>query len=190
MPAFCIPQRAPPLLKPLKVATIACIINQDRWYNRQEEQRRRPAALASTVQASSTFYYELWLTFRGRPFARATLSLALSAFFTEFLWFPNFFTSLVSVPSEHTRKSSRVRASEEGMLGYALSAQRLFTSLSDSVESYIAVGVTSLRDFPTDWRRASGKSLFVDLATSPSPAVVDTILGAPLLAGKTEGGGE
>lgn len=39
MSAFRIPQRAPPLLKPLKVATIACIINQDRWYSRRGRRR-------------------------------------------------------------------------------------------------------------------------------------------------------
>jgi len=59
MSAFCIPQRAPPLLKPLKVATIACIINQDRWYNRRGRRHSRTVVYFDSVRVSSTFYLRI-----------------------------------------------------------------------------------------------------------------------------------
>lgn len=109
MPAFCIPQRAPPLLKPLKVATIACIINQDRWYNRQEERRRRPAARFGGT--SSQYFLLRIMTDVSRPAGSlATVPFALFAISSsaEFLRFPNFFTSPVFVPSiRRTHESSR-----------------------------------------------------------------------------------
>lgn len=119
MPAFCIPQRAPSLLKPLKVATIACIINQDRWY----KQRRplRSVALRRYIKASDIFYYVNYTD------SDASQSASL---FSRFFAIPSFPRNFLGVLSNFAppwfcavRLPSAPRVfesihSEEGMLAY------------------------------------------------------------------------